>query len=176
MLLEPEIEIQNRTDRIKQWYEDVFPKAATFVKSRGGSLEKARDIFQEAVIIYYEKLNGEFDLKENDNAYLIGIVRNLWLKSLRNSKQHDLLQHENVAEQKSSEIQTNLLLEFLKKSGEQCLRLLESFYYKKLNMNELALRFGYKSERSATVQKYKCIEKLRNEVKSKSISYEDFLD
>jgi len=54
--------------------------------------------------------------------------------------------------------------------------LLRAFYYDKLSMSKIANRFGFSSERSATVQKYKCLEKVRDLVKEKSLSYEDFLE
>jgi hypothetical protein len=43
-------------------------------------------------------------------------------------------------------------------------------------MKELADLFGYAGERSATVQKYKCIEKVRETVKEQSLAYEDFIE
>ena len=42
----------------EQWiiglYKRVFPTVARYVSQRGGSLEQAQDIFQDALIIYYE--------------------------------------------------------------------------------------------------------------------------
>jgi len=36
-------------------YEIAFPKVASFVKKLGGTFEEAKDIFQGALVIYYEK-------------------------------------------------------------------------------------------------------------------------
>ncbi len=52
--------------------------------------------------------------------------------------------------------------------------MLQAFYYDKLNMREIAERFNLSGERSATVQKHKCLEKVREKVKEKSMTYEDF--
>jgi hypothetical protein len=43
-------------------------------------------------------------------------------------------------------------------------------------MVKVAQLFGFSGERSATVQKYKCIEKVRETVKQKALTYEDFLE
>jgi hypothetical protein len=43
-------------------------------------------------------------------------------------------------------------------------------------MIDIAGRFGFSGERSATVQKFKCLEKVRDTIKSKSLSYEDFVE
>jgi len=54
------------------------------------------------------------------------------------------------------------------------MRLLNAFYYEKLNMDEIAIRFGFSGKRSATVQKFKCLGKVRQVVRRKSLQYEDF--
>jgi hypothetical protein len=41
-------------------------------------------------------------------------------------------------------------------------------------MKQIAQRFGLSGERSAAVQKHKCLEKVRNTVKEKALTYEDF--
>jgi hypothetical protein len=61
-------------------------------------------------------------------------------------------------------------------TGRRCMDLLHAFYYSKLPVKQLSLRLGYGSERSATVQKYKCMEKVRDTIKKQSLGYEDFLN
>jgi len=64
----------------------------------------------------------------------------------------------------------------LQLTGRKCLELLRAVYYDKLDLPAVAAVFGYQTVRSATVQKYKCLEKVRDKVKEKSISYEDLLE
>jgi hypothetical protein len=54
--------------------------------------------------------------------------------------------------------------------------LLKSFYYDKMPMSDIGRSFGFSGERSATVQKFKCLEKVRDTVKSKALQYEDFVE
>lgn len=177
MLVLEELKPVTRASTIFQWYEEVFPLAARHVQRKGGDLEAARDIFQEAVVIYYEKLlNENFETEVSDGAYLMGIVKKLWLKHCEKSLCTERLEYHEVSVEEIKKPLTQKLLLHLKQSGERCLDLLQSFYYEKLTMKQLANRFGYRSERSATVQKYKCLEKVRHEVKQKSLNYEDFLD
>ncbi len=56
------------------------------------------------------------------------------------------------------------------------MELLKSFYYDQLPLADAATLFGFSGVRSATVQKYKCLEKVRESIKEKSLIYEDFLD
>lgn len=157
-------------------YLQVFPKAARYLQKRGVDLEASRDIFQEALLAYYEKtMIEQVKPQKNDQAYLMGIVKNIWRKQAEVQKRWLPADHLEIAATESLLPVSDTLLAFIRQTSEKCLNLLQSFYYEKLDMKSLAQRFGFKSERSATVQKYKCLEKVREEVKQKSLSYEDFL-
>lgn len=169
--------IQTRENTIIRWYEEVFPSVAAYIQRRGGDLEAAKEVFQEAVVCYYEKLmNEDFQPVVSDRAYLMGIVKKRWLKYCEQFTRKESLEGIEITEGKEQKPLTQKLLHYLKQSGERCMDMLQSFYYEKLSMKQIAERYGYGSERSATVQKYKCLEKVRDEVKQKSQGYEDFLD
>jgi DNA-directed RNA polymerase specialized sigma24 family protein len=161
-------------------YKAVFPVIARYISKRGGSLEEAKDVFQDAVIIYYEKSVSTQQFPDNEKAYLMGITKHLWLKKYRDNNAYIPLEENSTAmavppdhEQQPLSVK---LLNYLETSGQKCMELLKSFYYDKLPMNDLAAAFGFSSVRSATVQKFKCLEKVRNIIKSKSLSYEDFVE
>ena len=59
------------------------------------------------------------------------------------------------------------VLASLERTGKKCLRLLKAFYYDHLSMDDIAARFGFNGRRSATVQKYKCLEKVRENLKTR---------
>ena len=172
-----EVNVATREEIIIDWYQRAFPILADYIRKGGGDLEQAREIFQEAVVIYYEKsLQKEFSQEKDDKAYLLGIGRNLWRKHLRQTRHSVELQGHDLAEERDQKPLTTKILRFLQQNGEKCMNLLQAYYYEKLPMAQLADRFGYGSERSATVQKYKCLEKIRDQIKLKSLRYEDFLD
>ncbi len=160
---------------LKQVYLVTFPKVAKFVADHGGSLEEARDLFHDALMAYWEKQQDP-DFSANAEAYVVGISKNLWFKRCRNQKvavdAEMLSETAAVLDEKPEE---SKVLDMLEQAGTKCLLLLKAFYYDRLSMNRIATAFGYKTERSATVQKYKCLEKVRNHVRSLKISYEDFL-
>jgi RNA polymerase sigma factor (sigma-70 family) len=163
----------------EELYEQAFPLAAGFVRKMGGSLDDARDIFQDALVIYYEKsLQEDFMITTSPEAYILGISKHLWVKKFKKDRQkvsfsdweHEI---EIPVEENYNSV---MLLKFLEQAGKKCLDLLRAFYYEKLSMNEVAQLLGFKNERSATVQKYKCLEKVRDTIKEKSIDYEDFTE
>ena len=56
------------------------------------------------------------------------------------------------------------------------MELLKAFYCDNMPANTIAGLFGYSGIRSATVQKYKCMETVRETIKEKSLAYEDFVE
>lgn len=177
MVIVEELTTRVRKDTIAKWYLEVFPKVATYVQKRGGDLETAKDLFQESIIITYEKLTLEgFRPSVSVEAYLTGIAKNKWLKYCAEQKRSESLDHVDMKDEKEQEPSKHKLLAILRSTGDKCLQILQAFYYEKLPMTQLSQRFGFKSERSATVQKFKCLEKVRDMVKQKSLSHEDFLD
>jgi RNA polymerase sigma factor (sigma-70 family) len=160
-------------------YKKVFPAVAKYVARCGGSFDEAKDVFQDALLSYYEK-TAETGLSVNnsDGAYIYGTARYLWIKRYKQTSQSSPID-ENLAANIPSETvaipDENKLLNFLETAGKRCMELLRSFYYDKLPMTEVAQAFGFSGVRSATVQKYKCIEKVRETVKQQALTYEDFL-
>ncbi len=172
-----EVFVHTRSELIAEWYMSVFPRVATYVKRKGGDLDTAKEVFQEALVLYYEKLcDSNFSPQSCDEAYLMGIAKNTWLKHHSHQKNLEILTEIDLAEEKEKTLIHRKLSHYLKLTGKKCMDLLQAFYYEKLDMTQLADRFGYTSVRSATVQKFKCLEKVRHQVKSKSLSYEDFFN
>lgn len=158
-------------------YQEVFPKVAHYVAQKGGDLSAAQDVFQEALVIYYEKVHLDgFIPTSSHHAYLFGVVKHLWSKAFRERMQTQALEQLEIAAITEETIVPERILLFLETAGQKCMELLQSFYYEKLSMAKLAQKYGFGSERSAAVQKYKCLEKVREEVKSKSWHYENFTD
>lgn len=177
MLLLEEKEAQTRAQQVVHWYEEVFPPVARYIQQRGGSLDEAKEIFQEALVLFYEKkFINDFMADKDDSSYLMGIAKKRWLKYHEREKHKRPVEDAVRAEEKDQEPQVGRLLLFLEHSGQRCMDILQTFYFENLSMKELAKRFGYRSERSATVQKYKCLEKVRDIVKQNSVKYEDFFN
>jgi DNA-directed RNA polymerase specialized sigma24 family protein len=179
--MQPESTISpaSRAKILSDLYETVFPSVALFVRQKNGSLEDARDIFQDSLIIYYEKTYIHRTISMSDEAgYLLGIAKHLWFKKFGEGiKEQNIdlsfYKETNIDEEpKVSES----ILQFVERSGKKCLELLKSFYYDQMSMKEIGKKFGFSSERSATVQKFKCLEKIRHTVKERSLIKEDFYE
>ncbi|MCC8409979.1 sigma-70 family RNA polymerase sigma factor [Mucilaginibacter sp. UR6-1] len=170
---------QNREQLFGSLYQSAFPAVAAYVSKMGGSFDEAKDVFQDALIAYYEKvLVNDNTISTTENGYLYGTARNMWLQRYRNkSKQAPLNNDADFTNcEDAAQPSTNKILTYLATAGKKCMDMLKAFYYDKLDAEEIATTFGYAGARSATVQKYKCLEKVRDTVKQKSLQYADFIE
>jgi DNA-directed RNA polymerase specialized sigma24 family protein len=176
------ISIRTTADREKLFialYKSAFPTVARYISKMGGSFDEAKDIFQDALVIYYEKaVVDSIKLNTNEKAYLTGISKHLWLHRFKENTLHTQLDGIDLPSgiEEEDNYSESRLMHFLETAGAKCMQLLRSFYYDQLPLTGAAKLFGFSGVRSATVQKYKCLEKVRETIKQKSLTYEDFLN
>ena len=161
---------QNRA--LHELYKNYEGFRNSFRKS-GGKVADAQDIFQDALVIFIEKVQSPtFELTCQVHTYLYSICKNLSLthfrikgKTFSMDLEEDWVEDfsETDAEQFYVEEQKfNALDKLLKETGQKCMELLSFFYLDGMKMRDIAQKLGYKSETSAKTQKYKCIEKARS--------------
>jgi len=180
-LTETSLDIRNPKDREKfflELYEERFPAVAKFVANRGGSFHDAKDIFQDALVIFYEKLvNEKLAVHVSHEFYVVGIAKHLWIRKFKDDHKKvslDAVEKEIAIPEDYFEITENRLTSIIELAGRKCLNLLRAFYYDNLPLQQIKEAFGFSNVHSASVQKYKCIEKMRNTIQEKSMGYEDF--
>jgi len=151
-------------------YRDSFPDFARLVHRRGGSLEEAKDCFHDALLIYLEKESaGTLHLHSSPKGYLLGIARVCWLRTRAGGPVLPLPENFSETpdpEDEDGQEREETLLRSLQKTGKKCLDLLKAFYYDHSSLQDIAEKFGFNGRRSATVQKHKCLEKVRAEIKT----------
>lgn len=157
-------------------YDEAFPVIASIVSRRGGSRHDAEDIFQDALIAL---LDMQERVRIQDRTrYVVGIAKHLWIRRARTNsrflKLDDYEQSLSLADEVIDEPRLSSLLRFLQRTGSKCMDLLGDFYFAGLSIAEITARHGFGNPHSASVQKHKCIEKVKNIVRKKNISYGDF--
>jgi len=162
---------QNDRQAIETIYKQHYGMVQSLIINNNGTSDDARDIFQEAMIILYEKSkSGSFELTSQLKTYLYSVCRRLWLKRLQQQQkfipelnnleetipvEEDLEHHD----QRSGELQ--MMEKAMMSLGEPCKSLLEAYYLQKKNMTEIAGNFGYTNADNAKNQKYKCLMRLK---------------
>ncbi|MGZ3839834.1 MAG: RNA polymerase sigma factor [Flavisolibacter sp.] len=152
-------------------YRETFPAAAQLIKRLGGTVEEAKDVFHDALLIYLErKATGGLRIQTSVKGYLLGITKILWLHSREQyfSPLPEEVESFVQEEHRENEEEKNIM-DYLVLAGKKCLQLLTAFYLEELPLTEIAGQFGFGGVRSATVQKYKCLQKIRAEVKKMNV-------
>ena len=158
-------------------YKKAFPAVARYIARIGGSLEDAQDIFQDTLVIYYEKVtSAQAEVIVSEKRYLLGIAKKLWLQHYKASSKNQLLNDFDTEVVPDEQPATGKILYYLETAGKKCMELLKAYYYDHLPVSDVATLFGYSGTHSATVAKYKCLEKVRETVKQNSLSYADFIE
>lgn len=162
---------QNDKSSIETIYRENYAMIQSFVLNNNGSVDDARDIFQEAMIVLYEKAKSpQFSLSCQIKTYVYSVCRRLWLKRLQQlskftTQVESLEETVPVEEELEEHEQKNadfLLMELtMSKIGEPCKSLLDAYYIHKKNMQEIADEFGYTNADNAKTQKYKCLVRLK---------------
>ena len=152
-------------------YKHHFPMILHFVQNNNGSDDEAKDIYQEAIIIFYEKIrDGGLELNCQIKTYLYSVCRRLWLKrlALKNrfagvvSESDTFVEvEEDVAAADEREEKFNKMGEALGLLGEPCKTLLEDFYIQDLSMQTITEKLGYTNADNTKNQKYKCLMRLK---------------
>lgn len=161
----------NRT--IQRIYKFYYPAIARMIINNSGSEDEAKDIFQESVMVLYNKVTQqEFELNSKLSTFLYAVARRLWLKQLSRkgsvantadiSDFEDILQVEDdIEKHQENEIKFDQMNLALDEIGEPCKTLLKDFYIKNLSMKDIQEKFGYTNTDNAKTQKYKCLQRLK---------------
>lgn len=153
-------------------YQTFFPMVLHMVTHNSGEEEDAKDVFQEAIIVLYDKVNkGDFILSSKLKTFIYSVCRRLWLKRLNRQDRQALSIHEEIEEtvpveddlevHRNKERQFLLVEQSLTLLGEPCQTIIQDFYLHNLSMQEICEKFGYTNSDNAKTQKYKCLQRLK---------------
>ena len=162
-----------RSDKkaIETIYRENYNMIQSLIINNSGSADDARDVFQEAMIVLYERVrSGSFELNCLIKTYVYSVSRRLWLKRLQQMNHYsqvtDNLQEtvpveDEIDENERINNEFQAMAKAISSLGEPCKSLLEAYYLEKKNMQEIALSFGYTNADNAKNQKYKCLMRLK---------------
>lgn len=156
---------------VEALYRQHYKMVQALIINNQGTTDDARDIFQEALIVLYEKArSGTFELNCQIKTYLYSVARRLWLKRLQQLQkfvpdmalmEETVLVEDEIEAQEQRNAEYQMMEKAMMHLGEPCRSLLEAFYLQKKSMTEIAGNFGYTNADNAKNQKYKCLMRLK---------------
>src|ERR1700733_10804519 len=120
--------LNNSESVLKRLYLAYFPMVLQLIINNNGDGDEAKDVYQEAIIILYNKVKtGDFELSSKLKTYIYSICRRLWLKRLsqmirygggQRDCQEDLTLDDETEKNNERDIQFHKLGDALKLLGE----------------------------------------------------------
>ncbi|MEI9946564.1 MAG: sigma-70 family RNA polymerase sigma factor [Chitinophagaceae bacterium] len=162
---------RNDKKAVETIYKENYSMVQSLIINNNGSADDARDVFQEAMIVLYEKArSGTFELTCQIKTYIYSVARRVWLKKLQQANRYsgEIVSAENLVqveddleEHGKRDMEFEMMEKAIMGLGEPCKSLLEAFYIQKKNMQDIATGFGYTNAENAKTQKYKCLMRLK---------------
>lgn len=161
---------QGRDEEAFKALYDHLPKVEHLVRQNSGRSGDAKDIFQDALIIFHRRVRAEgFSLTSSISTFLFAVCRNLWREELRRrdksmgewALEGAMDEPADLAALLAREGEYKRAEQALKGLGAKCLDVLTRFYVKHESLQLIAKALGFTGEGAAKTRKYKCLEEAR---------------
>ena len=121
--------MKRSTGRIITWFRAL-------IINNNGSADDAKDIFQEAMIVLYEKArSGTFELNCQIKTYVYSVCRRLWLKRLQQANRYSAISEiletvvpveDDIEEHAKRDAEFEMMEKAISSLGEPCKSLVRS--------------------------------------------------
>lgn len=158
-------------------YKKNYKMMVNLIIKNNGTEEEAKDIYQESLIVLWQKMNtAEFVLTSKISTYLYSVCMNLWRKELdrKGKLSYDSVETGEIMDFDKQE-RMRIVNKCIDELGETCKKILMYYYFDNLSMNDIAEKLGFANADTAKTRKYKCKQELDKKIKSQYTS-SDFLD
>lgn len=171
--------ITNKDQTLRELYAKL-PDIKRYLGSLGCPKKDVEDIFQEALLIFYRKLDDpDFELTVAPFHYVKNTAKFLWYNASRKNAKMRTDEISDVpnageAEWMEKEMKLRRIEVAISKIGEKCQRLLKMFYGGGFTMSQIAEKLGLRNDKVAKAQKYRCIHKVKEVIESTETSGDDY--
>jgi len=150
-------------------YETYYPIIESYIIHNQGSRDQARDVFQDAMMVIYNKVKtDELELSCKFGTYLYAICKNMWVQERKKylhrleilKKQPMMVNDPGPAEDPL--LQKHLSFLFNKHFGElsaDCQKIL-SMFFNHFSVEDIRAAMNYKDLHHTADRKYRCKKSL----------------
>ncbi|MCD6200853.1 MAG: sigma-70 family RNA polymerase sigma factor [Bacteroidales bacterium] len=172
--------IRNKQNHVILWlYEQILPILEIYVGKMGGSSSDAKDLFQEAMIVVFQKIRKEaFEPRKNIPEYIVGICKKMWFDRLSEKQKtlniefleekDDQLGDEMLVDPEPvnpEEIKRALYLRHITALKKECREILY-MVRQGITLEEISRLYGYPDARIIYNKKAYCLQKLIERIKN----------
>ncbi|MCU0431395.1 MAG: RNA polymerase sigma factor [Cytophagaceae bacterium] len=150
-------------------YAKVYPKVKGYVLKNGGDLEESKDIFQDALLVFCNKVkNEQYEHSTEIDGFLYAVSRNIWINRFKIKIRKSELTLDDIHLRSDDDIEQVLIIKENRQKlkelfgilGAVCKELLVQVVFNKYTMNEISKRMGFANENVAKTKHYKCKQRL----------------
>ncbi len=168
---------------IKEIYEQFHKAIAHLVETNHGTRDDARDVFQEGLMLVYQKAGEpDFQLSSSFFSYFYGVCRFIWKNKLKKKSNQSVTLNEEMtsmledlsAPDVEKQEQLFLYRQKFQLLGRDCQRLL-TLFLDKISMAEIMETLGYASISYTKKRKFQCknqlVRLIENDPKYQELKY-----
>lgn len=158
-------------------FNEHFNTIRSFIQRNKGTVEDAEDVFQDAIVIIYQKARDrELSLECSFKTFLYSVCRHVWLQKLEKSRINpanigdienfielsNVMMYDLYDEERE---RVKIFQQHFLALGEDCQKLLRLFM-RKTPLSEIMKIMGYKSVKYTKTRKFLCKERLKKRIKN----------
>ena len=156
-------------DVLNSFYETVLPNVTRYILSNSGNEDDAKDIFQDAVVVFYKQVKlNKLELHRSIAGYVFMVSKNLWINKAKRDKKIQIT--EDVPERNEvdkgilslmiSEEREKMVKNVMNKLGEKCAQMLQYVFYQGYTLSEVTKLMKFSSPKVAHTTHYRCKKKM----------------
>ncbi len=156
---------------LERSYEKAYPIVSSFVATMGGQSADAKDLLQDAMMVYILRDEQEAAMCAAPTvSYLAAVARNIWYKKCRRVSERlvfgkkrlpEGIQMPSLPGQSDGNERIRLFDEVIKCLDGDSRQILVYFYVDRLGMEEIARLMGYASAQVVKNKKKRAVDALR---------------
>ncbi len=175
--------ILNSSEKIVQYiYHEYYYGIRQMILNNSGSDDDARDVFQEAMIVLYQKLKDtSFILTSSLNTYLYSVARIIWYRELKRRRDlhcvdefDTLVEYQDMLEAIEKKERLQFFREKFEELSDDCKRILHLFL-NNIPIRDITKMMGYSSDQHTKNRRLRCkmslIKKIQSSEYYKELSY-----
>ena len=138
-------------------YKKYYRMMTKLVISNSGTEEEARDVYQDALIAFWQKAtSGNLVLTSKMSTFIYSICQNLWRKELDRKKRLSNEEKDSSVEMDTETLEREKIIAgCIEQLGDTCKKDLTYYYFDELSMQAIADKMGFANTDQAKKQKSK---------------------
>jgi RNA polymerase sigma factor (sigma-70 family) len=163
-------------------YKNYYGAVRSLVLKSYGTEEQAKDIFQEVIIVIYNKLQkSDFKITSSFFTFFYAVIRISWLNYGKTKKQNPItfakdfnddldgsLDKDELESLANKALRSNLVQSYLRKMSDGC-QIILRFFLADYSSEEIAIELGLKSAGYVRKRKSKCLEQLIEDIRKDAV-------